>query len=273
MKTWLITGASSGIGAALARAVLAAGHNAVVTARDATRVESLADGHPGRVLPIALDLTQPEGITAALNAAQARFGGIDVLVNNAGLAYFGAVEEGEDAAIRTLFEANVFGLAAMLRAALPAMRARGSGTIVNFSSASGVIAYPGLGYYSASKFAVEGLTEALWREVEPLGLKVILVEPGAFRTGINARSPRAPVKNGCAPAAHQMLDFLEASGDAICPGDPERAAAVLVRVVDTGKAPHRLIMGSDCFDGVMEALDDRKQEYKTWETVSRSTDS
>ena len=209
---------------------------------------------------------------AMLAAAADRFGGIDVLVNNAGLVYLGAVEEGEDSEVRKLFEANVFGLAAMLRAALPGMRARGSGTVVNLSSASGLVAYPGLGYYSASKFAVEGLTEALWQEVEPLGIKVILVEPGAFRTGINARSPRAPSNPACAPAAAEMLGFLEAAGDTICRGDPERAAAVLSRAVETGDAPHRLILGSDAYAGVTGKLDAMGAEYAQWKAVSESTD-
>ncbi len=272
MKTWLITGASSGIGAALARAVLKAGHNVAVTARNAARVSALADAAPDRVLPIALDLAHPDQIAAAVRAAEERFGGIDVLVNNAGLVYLGAVEEGEDAEVRKLFEANVFGLCAMLRAALPGMRARGSGTVVNLSSASGLVAYPGLGYYSASKFAVEGLTEALWQEVEPLGIKVILAEPGAFRTGINARSPRAPSNPACAPAAAEMLGFLEAAGDTICRGDPERAAAVILRAVETGDAPHRLILGSDAYAGVTGKLDAMRAEYARWEAVSKSTD-
>ena len=272
MKTWLITGASSGIGAALARAVLEAGHNVAVTARNAARVSALADAAPDRVLPIALDLAHPDQIAAAVRAAEERFGGIDVLVNNAGLVYFGAVEEGEDAEVRKLFEANVFGLGAMLRAALPGMRARGSGTVVNLSSASGLVAYPGLGYYSASKFAVEGLTEALWQEVEPLGIKVILVEPGAFRTGINARSPRAPSNPSCAPAANEMLGFLESAGDTVCRGDPERAAAVILHAVETGDAPHRLILGSDAYAGVTGKLDAMRADCARWEAVSKSTD-
>lgn len=271
MTTWLITGASSGIGAALARAVLAAGHSVAATARNAAGVAALVEAYPDQVLALALDLARPEQIDAAVRDTQDRFGAIDVLVNNAGLAYYGAIEEGEDAAIRGLFEINVFGLAAMVRAALPGMRARGRGAIVNISSAGGVVGFPGLGYYSASKFAVEGLSEALCQEVEPLGIRVMTVQLGTFKTGIIARSPRAPRNPGCAPGAHRMIEMLE-GGDAAAPGDPALAADVLVRVVDSGEMPHRLILGSDCFSAVMDKLGAMTADYEQGAPVSKSTD-
>lgn len=271
MTTWLITGASSGIGAALARAALFAGHNVAAAARDAARVAALAEAFPDHVLPLALDLARPEQILAAVQTTHQRFGAIDVLVNSAGVAYYGAVEEGEDAVIRALFEVNVFGLGAMLRAALPGMRARGQGKIVNISSASGMIGFPALGYYSASKFAVEGLSEALSQEVGPLGIEVMVAELGTFRTGIIARSPRAPRTPGCAPAAHRMMAMLE-GGDAFAPGDPDRAAAVLLRIVEAGAMPRRLILGSDCLSAVIDKLDATKADCERWAPVSKSTD-
>lgn len=273
MRSWFITGAAGGLGAPLARAVLDAGDNAVLTARDPDRLRSFVDTYGDRVLALPLDLARAQGqVDDAIAQAEARFGGIDVLVNNAGLVYFGAIEEGEDSSIRELFEVNVFGLAALTRAALPGMRARGNGTIVNVSSTSGLVAYPALGYYSASKFAVEGLTEALWQEVEPLGLKVILVEPGTFRTGINARSPRAAVREGCAPTARQMLDFLANAGETIEIGDPERAAAVILRAVTSGETPRRLLLGSDAYTAVNAKIAELRDELAAWEAVSKSTD-
>lgn len=161
------------------------------TARDSARLSSLAEAGGERVLALSMDLTVPDQIEAAVAAAES-WHGIDVLVNNAALGYLAAIEEGEDAKIRTLFETNVFGLAHTIRAALPGMRRRGAGTIINVSSFNGVVAMPSLGYYSATKFAVEGLTEALAQEVAALGIKVLVVEPGGIRTGIVERNLRSP---------------------------------------------------------------------------------
>ncbi len=271
MKTWLITGASSGLGAATARCVLEAGHNVVITARDAERVGSLAREFPNQTLPVALDLANDLQIKAVVRAALDGFGHIDVLMNSAGISYHAAIEEGIDTDIRDLFETNLFGLAAMIRAVLPGMRKRGSGTIINISSASGIVAYPGLGHYSASKFAVEGLSEALWQEVEPLGLRVILVEPGVFRTGIIGRTPNAPRIPAYAATAHAMIDFIEANDEVNHRGDPARAGAVLLDAVQSGNAPHRLILDDDCYDAVRTKLSEQLADHAAWERVSRST--
>jgi NAD(P)-dependent dehydrogenase (short-subunit alcohol dehydrogenase family) len=188
MATWLITGCSTGLGRALAEAVIAAGHNAVVTARDAARVADLADATPDRVLAVALDVTNPGQVAAAAQQADERFGGVDVLVNNAGYGYRGAIEEGDDADVRALFETHFFGTVAMIKAVLPGMRARRSGAIVNISSIGVQLNPVGSGYYAAAKAAIEGISGALRGELAPLGISVIAVEPGAFRTDFAGRS-------------------------------------------------------------------------------------
>ncbi|MGO9508506.1 MAG: SDR family NAD(P)-dependent oxidoreductase, partial [Mycobacterium sp.] len=169
MATWLITGCSTGLGRALAEAVIAAGHNAVVTARDAARVADLADATPDRVLAVALDVTNPGQVAAAARQADERFGGVDVLVNNAGYGYRGAIEEGDDADVRALFETHFFGTVAMIKAVLPGMRARRSGAIVNISSIGVQLNPVGSGYYAAAKAAIEGISGALRGELAPLG--------------------------------------------------------------------------------------------------------
>src|SRR6478609_8866958 len=181
-QTWLITGCSTGFGRAIARRVIELGHNVVVTARNPVQVADLAAGHADRTLVLELDVTSAEAIAQAVQAAEQRFGGIDVLVNNAGVGYFGAFEESDLDEVRAMFEINFWGPANMSRAVLPGMRRRRSGTIVNISSVGGLRARPSLSFYAATKFGVEALSEALAQEVAPLGIKVLLVEPGPFRT-------------------------------------------------------------------------------------------
>ena len=189
MSTWFITGCSTGLGRALAEAVIGTGHNAVVTARDVKKVADLADVAPERVLAVALDVTNPEQVTSAVQQAQQRFGGaIDVLVNNAGYGYRAAIEEGDDAEVRALFETHFFGTVAMIKAVLPRMRARRSGAIVNISSIGATVTPVGSGYYAAAKAAMEGISGALRGELAPLGISVTIVEPGAFRTDFAGRS-------------------------------------------------------------------------------------
>ena len=190
MSTWFITGCSTGLGRHLALAVLGAGHNAVVTARDAATVADLVEAHPDKALALALDVTDPTQIGAAVNKATERFGTVDVLVNNAGYGYRGAVEEGEDDGVGEQFATNFFGPVNLIKAVLPGMRAARNGTIVNISSISAQIGPPGSGYYSSSKAALEALSASLRKEVGPLGISVIVVEPGAFRTDFAGRSLR-----------------------------------------------------------------------------------
>jgi NAD(P)-dependent dehydrogenase (short-subunit alcohol dehydrogenase family) len=270
-QTWFITGASSGLGAAIAKAALRAGHRVAATARDSARLSSLAEAGGERVLALSMDLTVPDQIEAAVAAAES-WHGIDVLVNNAALGYLTAIEEGEDAKIRTLFETNVFGLAHTIRAALPGMRRRGAGTIINVSSFNGVVAMPSLGYYSATKFAVEGLTEALAQEVAPLGIKVLAVEPGGIRTGIVERNLRSPPIDAYRASAHAIIDLLENDRDGtLAPSDPDRIAEILVLLAETGDMPQRLIVGADAWGGITAALDARRAEYETWMDLSHAT--
>jgi NAD(P)-dependent dehydrogenase (short-subunit alcohol dehydrogenase family) len=185
---WFITGCSTGFGRELAKLIIARGWRAVVTARDKSRIVDLAEGFEDRVLALDLDVTDAAQITAAADAAQARFGRVDVLVNNAGYGYQATIEEGEEAEIRMQFDANVFGLFAMTRAILPGMRERRRGHIINITSVAGIVGFPGSGYYAASKHAVEGWSDALAAEGKPLGIKVTCVEPGPFRTDWAGRS-------------------------------------------------------------------------------------
>jgi NAD(P)-dependent dehydrogenase (short-subunit alcohol dehydrogenase family) len=216
-----------------------------------------------------MDLARPNEIEAAIAQAEAWHGGIDVLVNNAGIGYAAAIEEGEDKNVRAVFETNVFGLINIIRAALPAMRGRGRGTIVNISSTNGVVSMPGLGFYSASKHAVEAITDALRGEVAPLGLKVLTVEPGGFRTGIAGRNLRSRRIAAYDQTAHQIMDFLRVDNqDAYAKGDPDRMAKILVDLVGTGDMPSRLILGADSFGAITGELAARKAEYEKWKDTS-----
>ncbi|AJR23386.1 MULTISPECIES: SDR family NAD(P)-dependent oxidoreductase [Sphingobium] len=271
-RTWFITGASSGLGAAIARAALRAGHRVAATARDNTRLAKLTETAPERVLALSMDLTAPDQIEGAIAAAEAWHGGIDVLVNNAALGYLAAIEEGEDAKIRTLFETNVLGAAHAIRAALPGMRDRGRGAIINVSSFNGVVAMPSLGYYSATKFALEGLTEALAQEVAPLGIKVMAIEPGGIRTGIVERNLRSPRIDAYAESAHAIIDLLDNDKDfALAPSDPDRIGEILVGLAEAGEMPRRLILGADSWAGITAALEGRREEYEAWRDLSHST--
>jgi NAD(P)-dependent dehydrogenase (short-subunit alcohol dehydrogenase family) len=269
---WLITGCSSGLGHALARAVLHRGHRAVLTARTTAPLEALAKDFPETALVAALDVTRPEQISAVVRRAEAHFGSIDVLVNNAGVGYLAAVEEGDEEGIRWLFETNVFGAAALIRAVLPGMRGRKQGTIVNVSSVAGFVSAAGMGYYAASKFALEGLTEALWQEVEPLGLEVLLVEPGGFRTGMVQRNRVSVQIPAYAATAGAFRSFVENAPETLFPGDPARAAEVLIETVEARKKPHRLVLGSDAHGAITTKLDALQTEYAAARAVAHRTD-
>jgi len=244
-SVWFVTGCSTGFGREIARQLLEAGKKVVVTARDAAKIADLAALAPDNALALGLNVDKPEQIAEAVAAAQQKFGRIDVLVNNAGYGYLAAVEEGEDDEIRALFETNVFGLAALCRAVLPIMRAQRSGVIVNLSSMGGVCGFPGIGYYNATKFAVEGLSEAMAQELAPLGVKVLIVEPGPFRTDWAGRSLKTP-KQPIAAYADTAIARREAtqaySGTQL--GDPARGAAAIIRAAESDAPPLRLVLGS-----------------------------
>src|SRR6185436_27702 len=193
-SVWFITGCSTGLGRALAERVLQRGYRCVATARDVAQVQAIVAPYPKHGLALALDVTNQAQLEQAVAQAEATFGGIDVLVNNAGYGYNSGVEEGEESVVRAMFDTNFFALSAMIRRVLPGMRARGRGHIINLSSAAGLVGNPGSGYYCASKFAVEGLSESLSKEVATHGLRVTLIEPGPFRTDFQGRSIRIPSK-------------------------------------------------------------------------------
>jgi NAD(P)-dependent dehydrogenase (short-subunit alcohol dehydrogenase family) len=268
---WLITGCSTGFGHELARQALELGYRTVVTARNPMEVSALAVY--GDALVLELDVTDRTQIATAVAAAEAHFGRIDVLVNNAGVGYFAAIEEGEDDAVRRLFEVNVFGLTHMIKAVLPGMRKRRSGFIVNLSSLAGLRSFPALGYYNATKYAVEGLSEALWQEVEPLGIKVMLVEPSGFRTdwaGRSADESRLHIADYAATAGEGRKRLRADSGHQ--PGDPVIAARDIIQAIESNPPPHRLLLGNDAYDDAVGKLDQLCDEFHEGEAVARAAD-
>jgi NAD(P)-dependent dehydrogenase (short-subunit alcohol dehydrogenase family) len=270
---WFITGCSAGFGRSLARYVLARGYRAAVTARRPGEVEDLAAGHGERALVAALDVTQPAQIAASIAAAEARFGRIDVLVNNAGIGYFGAIEESEDSEVRRMFEINFWGLANVTRAALPGMRARRTGHIVNISSMAGVRGAPAVGYYNATKFALEGLSEALAQEVGPLGIKVLIVEPSGFRTdwaGRSANETKQTIADYDATAGARRRAIRGYSGKQ--PGDPERAVAAIVQAVEAPNPPLRLMLGKAALAAGRSKVELLRGDFEGWAAVAEGAD-
>ena len=269
---WFITGCSTGFGLELARQTIQHGYRTVMTARDPSGIASF--GATGKVLVLKLDVTEPAQVAAAVASAESHFGGIDVLVNNAGIGYFAAIEEGEEAEVRKMFEVNVFGLSRMTQAVLPGMRRRRSGCIVNVSSLGGIRGMPALGQYCATKFAVEGLSEALRQEVEPLGIRVMVVEPSGFRTDWAGRSAKESVRqidDYKATAGRVRATVRAASGNQ--PGDPVRAVNAVFAAVASGTPPHHLLLGNNAFDGAMAKLDELRKQFTAGEAVARAADS
>jgi len=270
---WLITGCSTGFGRELARLVLARGWRAVVTARDASKVADLVAGHDDQAIAVALDVTDRAQIDVAVAAAIARFGRIDVLVNNAGFGYLGAVEEGEDDAVRALFDTNVFGLIDMTKAVLPAMRAQASGLIVTISSIGGLVSSAGTGYYHASKYAVEGLSESLAVEVKPLGIDVLIVEPGPFRTlWAGASMTQSPTRLDAyaATAGERRKLITGRSGNQ--PGDPIRAAQAIIDAALSDAPPLRLLLGQAALGLARKKLDTLRRDFDAWEATTVGAD-
>jgi NAD(P)-dependent dehydrogenase (short-subunit alcohol dehydrogenase family) len=269
---WLITGSSSGLGHALASAVLHHGDRVILAACNTAPMQALASAFPEAALVCALDLTKPEQIASVVRQAESHFGAIDVLVNNAGVGYLAAVEGGQEEGIRWQFETNFFGAAALIRAVLPGMRERNRGTIVNISSVAGFVSFAGMGYYAASKFALEGLTEALWQELEPLGIKVLLIEPGGFRTGMGLRNRLSEQIPDYASTSGAFRNFVQNAGDELFPGDPQRAADVIVKMVEADKKPYRIVLGSDAYAAITAKLEALRIEYQAGSAVAQSTD-
>lgn len=274
MATWLITGCSSGLGRNLAQAVLKAGHNAVITARNIEKLKDIASAYPTNALSVQLDVTDDTQIEETVRIAEEKFGTLDILVNNAGYGYRAAVEEGDKSQVADLFATNFFGAVAMIKAVLPSMRFRRHGTIVNITSIAARRAMAGSGYYSATKFALEGLSDALRRELEPLGIRVMIVEPGAFRTDFAGRSLQGSLK--------EISDYTltvgprrkgndKSSGKQ--PGDPARAADILLdMIVGRENLPVRLLLGSDAVRIVSSEIEAQIEEIRDWGDVSIRSD-
>lgn len=270
---WFITGCSTGFGRELATRVLERGWRAVVTARNRDSVADLVEGREDRALALALDVTDAAQIAAAVEVAEDKFGRIDVLVNNAGYGYQSSIEEGEEEEIRAQFDANVFGLFALTRAVLPILRAQRSGRILNITSVAGLIGFPASGYYAASKHAVEGWSDTLRAEVEPLGIHVTCIEPGPFRTDWAGRSLRQTpnrIADYADTAGKRMDDTRRVSGTQA--GDPARAADAMIALSEQPGPPRHLVLGRFGHDAVVARLKERLAEIERYRAISLATD-
>lgn len=273
MKTWLITGCSTGLGRSLARAVLQKGDNVAVTARDTGKLVEFERDYPRTALIVCLDVTDPASVAEAVRAAKERFGGIDVLVNNAGYGYRAAVEEGDGEDARRLFATNFWGPVDMIKAVLPDMRGRRSGAIVNVSSIAALRTAPGSGYYAASKCALEGMTEGLRLETAPLGIKVMIVEPGAFRTDFAGRSltqSKTAIADYAETAGTRRIENDKTHGTQ--PGDPDKGAGLIIEAIEAEDTPLRLLLGSDAVRVADTVLESHKNEYDKWREFSCRSD-
>lgn len=273
MPTWLITGCSSGLGRHLSQAVLERGWNAVVTARDRAKVQDIAARYPDTALALVLDVADRAQVAEAVRQAEAKFGAVEVLVNNAGHGYRSAVEEADEAEVDELFASNFFGAVRMIKAVLPGMRAKRRGTIVNLSSIAARNPGPGSAYYAATKCAVEGLSGGLRKEVEPLGVKVIVVEPGEFRTDFSGRSllqSRTAIADYADTAGRRRIENDKTHGHQR--GDPARGAQVIIKAVEAADPPRLLLLGSDAIQVVGGALDADRATLEAWKATSLSTD-
>lgn len=268
-KVWFITGCSTGFGRHLAQEVLKKGDKVAVTARNIDDVKDLILQYPDTAIATKLDVTDAEQVKDAVQKAVATFDRIDVLVNNAGIGYFGAIEESEDEEVRRMFEINFFGLASVTNAILPIMRAQRSGHIVNISSVGGLVAFPGVGFYNATKFAVTGYSEALAKEVSALDIKVTVVAPSGFRTDWAGRSANNTkmVIDDYSTTAHANQNAIRGySGNQ--PGDPERAAKAIVKAVESASPPLRLLLGVGALKGTRNKIAELQKDLDTWEETT-----
>jgi NADP-dependent 3-hydroxy acid dehydrogenase YdfG len=270
---WFITGCSTGFGRELAVLLLDQGLRVVATARDVTKINDLVAGHADAALALPLDVTDAAAITHAVKQAEAQFGQIDVLVNNAGYGYLAAIEEGEDAPVRTMFDTNVFGLVDMTKAVLPGMRARRRGHIINLSSIGGLVSFAATGYYSATKFAVEGLSGSLALELAPLNIKVTVVEPGPFRTDFAGRSigqSKTEIADYADTVGIRRKQTFARSGNQ--QGDPVRAAQAIIDVVASPNPPLHLLLGKPALELARNDLEAKKRDFDTWEKTTLGAD-
>jgi NAD(P)-dependent dehydrogenase (short-subunit alcohol dehydrogenase family) len=272
-KVWLITGCSTGFGRELSKAVIANGDKVAVTARKVADVNDIVAGNEANAIALTLDVTKQAEIDAAAKVTVDKFGRIDVLVNNAGIGYFGAVEESEEEQVRRMFDINVFGLGNMTKAVLPTMRSQKSGHVVNVSSIGGLRSFPAVGYYNATKYAVDGLSEALAKEVAPLGIKVTIICPSGFRTdwaGRSADNSNIVIADYATTAEANKNNIRGISGNQ--PGDPVKAALAIIKVTETENPPLRLLLGEAAYNGAKLKLEELRNDFETWKDTSIGAD-
>lgn len=273
-KVWLITGCSTGFGRELAMKTLERGYMVAVGARNTEDVKDIVSGYPGTSLAIKLDVTNQDEIHSAIKEVIEKFGRIDVLVNNAGIGYFGAIEESEEKEVRRMFDINFFGLANVTKEVLPFMRKQRSGHIINIASIGGLVGYPGVGYYNATKFAVDGFSESLSKETAPLGIKVMIVAPSGFRTdwaGRSANNSPIVIDDYATTAGANKETIRGYSGNQ--PGDPEKAADAIIKATEAENPPLRLLLGAAAFKSANNKLADLKKDYDAWEQITIGADS
>jgi NAD(P)-dependent dehydrogenase (short-subunit alcohol dehydrogenase family) len=270
-RVWVITGASSGFGRALAEAAVRGGHHVIGLARSVEALGDLISANPDRVEGVSLDVTDAERVASVVEEIIARHGQIDVLVNNAGRTHVGAVEETSDVELRSLFDVHLFGPWALIRSVLPHMRARRTGSIVQMSSMGGQMSFAGFSAYSATKFALEGMSEALADEVAPFGIKVLIVEPGAFRTGLFGNFTRSEELDAYFDTVGTTREMV-ATNDGVQPGDPAKAAAAILAALHAERSPLHLPLGNDAVDAVLAHLDAVREDVAGWERITRNTD-
>ena len=272
-KVWFITGCSTGFGRELSKHVLELGHSAVVASRKTEDVEDIISQYPNTSISVKLDVTKHDEIKSSVKQAIKKFGKIDVLVNNAGIGYFGAIEESEEAEVRRMFEINFFGLANMTQEILPLMRKQRSGTIINIASIGGFVAFPAVGFYNATKFAVVGYSEALSKETAHLGIKVIVVAPSGFRTdwaGRSANNSSIVIEDYANTAGANKNNIRGYSGNQ--PGDPVRAAKAIVKAVESENPPVHLLLGVAALKGARNKLNELKTDFDTWAETTEGAD-
>ncbi|RYF90902.1 MAG: oxidoreductase [Chitinophagaceae bacterium] len=268
-KVWFITGCSTGFGRHLAQEALAKGDKVAVTARNINDVKDLTDQYANTAFAITLDVTKEEQVKEAVKKAIDQFGKIDVLVNNAGIGYFGAIEESEEEQVRRMFEINFFGLAAVTKEVLPHLRQQRSGHIINISSIGGSVAFPGVGMYNATKFAVTGYSEALAKELAPLGIKVTVIAPSGFRTdwaGRSANDSKIKIEDYQTTAHTNQGNIRGYSGNQ--PGDPVRAAQAIIKITETVNPPVRLFLGAGALKGIKNKIEEITRDVDAWEETT-----
>jgi NAD(P)-dependent dehydrogenase (short-subunit alcohol dehydrogenase family) len=271
-KVWFITGCSTGLGRALALQALEQGNRVAVAARKLKDIQDILDRYKN-ALAIELDMVKPDQLKAAVEKVQTAFGRIDVLVNNAGIGYFASLEESEEQEIRKMFEVNFFGLSALTQLVLPQMRKQKSGHIINISSIGGIVGFPALSFYNATKFAVAGLSEALAKEVAPLGINVTIICPSGFRTdwaGRSANENKSLIEDYQSTAAANQNNLRGYSGKQ--PGDPQKAAKAILKIANTEHPPLYLLLGEAAFNTAKKKLEDLKNDFETWKETSIHAD-